>query len=151
MENYRHALSLLQSGQRLSIDDEHQVIHELEVAVANQCRQAALVLVEIRINQAAALPSTESQHVRDEFDDKIYLLLVEANKIGEGQFELGNFYLTEGSRYYAPQKGLRILRAAAKSGDQKSIELLVNIYENGILGVKLNKREAQFWKGKLKQ
>jgi TPR repeat protein len=150
LTDYKHAISLIQGGERLSEDQENEVIRALEVAVKNQCQQAALVLAEIRINQAAALPKGAARQTIDEFDDKIHALLLEARKIGEGQFQLGSFYLMSGSKYYAPQKGVRILEAAANIGDGKSIELLSNIHQNGIDGIKANRAKADCWKAKLR-
>lgn len=148
--NYTHALSLIQGGMRLSEDQEKDVVHSLELAVVNQCQQAALVLAEIRINQVAALPKDISQHTLDEFDDKIHALLLEAGKIGEGRFQLGSFYLTSGGKYFLPQKGLHILESAANAGDKEAVEFLSNIYQNGVAGVKPDRSKANYWKAKLK-
>lgn len=86
LADYMHAIGLLQSGERLSEDQENEVVRTLEIAVKNQCQQAALVLAEIRINQAAALPKNSSRQTKDELADKNHSLLIEAEKIGEGQF-----------------------------------------------------------------
>lgn len=147
---YKQAIGLIQGGERLSKDQEDKVIRSLEMAVTNQCQQAALVLAEIRINQAAALPKTASRQTIDEFDDKIHALLLEARKIGEGRFQLGSFYLTVGSKYYAPRKAVCILEAAANSGDKDAIELLSNIYRDGVAGIKPDKTKADHWAAKLR-
>ncbi|GAB3416164.1 hypothetical protein NX774_10345 [Massilia agilis] len=148
--DYTRALSLIRGGERLTEEQEKDVVHSLEIAVASQCQQAALVLADFKINQAAALPKGTSQRTVDDFDDEIHALLLEADKIGEGCFQLGSFYLTSGSKYFAPKKGLRILEAAAHAGDEQAIEFLANIYQNGIAGVKPDSSKAHYWKAKLK-
>jgi hypothetical protein len=148
--DYTRALSLIQGGEHLTDEQERDVVHSLELAVASQCQQAALVLAEIRINQAAALSKGASQRTVDDFDDKIHALLLEAGKIGEGRFQLGSFYLTSGSKYFAPEKGLHILEAAAHAGDEQATEFLANIYQNGIAGVNPDSSKAHYWKAKLK-
>lgn len=150
MKDYIVAISLIQSGERLSPSQEKGVVDALQVAVADQCQQAALVLAEIRVNQAAALPKDTPRKVIEDFDDQIHMLLLEANKLGEGRLELGNFYLTSGSKFYSPRKGVRVLEDAARAGDKQAIAALANIYENGVAGVQVNREKANRWRGKLK-
>ena len=60
--DYLRALSLVQGGgTHLTEEQEKDVVHSFEMAVASQCQQAALVLAEIKINQVAALPRGISQ------------------------------------------------------------------------------------------
>jgi len=123
--DYLRALSLVQGGTHLTEEQEKDVVHSFEMAVASQCQQAALVLVEIKINQVAALPKGISQRTLDDFDNKIYAVLLQAGKIGEGRFQLGGCYFTSGSKYFAPKKGLHILEAAAHAGDEQAVEVYV--------------------------
>lgn len=148
MDEYQHAIDLLGGG-RLTIDEEEKVIRILKKAVQNSCKHAALALVDIKVNQAAALPKGTPQNILDQYDDEVYLLLIEATKIGEGYFELGNFYLTEDSKYYSPKKAKKILERSANTGDVKSIEFLINVYENGIGGISQNRARAQYWKSRM--
>jgi TPR repeat protein len=148
--DYLHAIRIIKKGTRLSETQEMGVIHTLEDAVKNQCHQAALILADIRINQAAALPKGTSQHTLDEFDEKILALLLEAGKIGEGRFELGGFYFSTDSKYFSPENGVRILEDAGRDGDKKAIEMLADIYENGLYDIAASSEKAKYWKARIK-
>jgi len=148
--NYRSSVELLQKAERLTPEQEEGVLKSLERAAEDQCKNAALVLFEIKANQAAALSLKTRGPALDKLEDEQYSLLLKANQIGEGFFELGSFYLAKGSKYYSPKKAVNTLEIAAKAGDEKSIELLVSIYENGIGGIGIDLVKANSWKQKMK-
>lgn len=85
VKDYNRVIRLLQAGERLSADQEAEVLKTLDIAVASRCEQAALVLVDIVVNQAAAAAQARDtpQRVLDEYETSIRALLLEVERTGE--------------------------------------------------------------------
>lgn len=148
MKGYQRALDLIRGGGRLTVKDEAEILRLLDLAVENKCEHAALVLVDIKANQAAAAATVDKNKnakLIEKLDKEQYELLSEALKLGEGHFEFGNFFLTNTSKYYNPERARELLEQGAKKGNIDCIKFLVDAYQNGVGGIPIDKKRAEYW------
>jgi hypothetical protein len=124
-----------------SIKEEAQVLGGLRRAVVHQCRQAATMLFSIKFG--AATESHDSAEIKE-----LFWLVQQANKIDEGWFEAGTFYLLESTEYFSPRTAVGYLRKAAEKGDRYAIDLLIQYYDGKMKGSEPDPAQANFWRTK---
>ncbi len=147
--DYAYAVALLQTGRRLTEIQETDVIRRLTDAVENDCRHAALVLLEIRALQRAVVRPGTPHDVADARDNEIFELLQAATRLDEGWYEFGAFYLEGDTHYYSPEKAVEMFERAAAQGDRRAVEELAGAYERGTGGIAIDPERAAAWRHRL--
>jgi len=90
---------------------------------------------------------------RSEFDEEAelwYQKAVEQNN-AEAQFGLGLMHITGEAPEPDMEKALSLITAAAEQGLYKAIEMMVQAYRYGELGLSVNEEKAALWEEKLKK
>ncbi len=150
-QEYAQAVRLLQSGKLLTQEQDDDVVRRLKDAVANDCRHAALALLDIRALQGTNVGADTPRKLVDARDDEMFALLQAATRLDEGWFEFGNFYLEGDNHYHSPRKAVEMLEHAAAQGDRRAVELLARAYEQGIGGIPLDPARAVTWRHRLEE
>ncbi len=148
VKSYNDAMTLLTAGKRLTVEQEQWILRELERGVTNQCSKAAIALSEVK-SMAFERAYAPDAPIDPRLDAQIYPLLLEASRIGEGDYELGSFLLFKKSKFFDLPRGLSLLERAAKRGDERAIEFLAEAYGKGNWGLPRDSAKAQHWQEKI--
>lgn len=143
--DYEKAVNFLSSGEKLTSNEQIEIVHLLQTAVSNRCQKAALVLAERKIIELGANQGKDPSLVRA-LDTEIHSLLIESTQLNEGWFELGIFLATKDSVYYSLKLSKKMLEKAAAQGDMRAIDFLIDAYTNGRDGIEINVKRADYWR-----
>jgi TPR repeat protein len=148
VKNYQRAMNLL-TGVAQGENEFRETLMLLQNAVKQKCSGAALDLAFIKLNHLP-LKADITQEAYKKLDDEIYELLVEATKLNEGWFELGNYLLAPFSRHQNPKLAEIILEKAAMDGDHRAMMRLADCYQDGSHGCSINEARFHYWMDKMK-
>lgn len=127
-----------------------RMLRAIEDAFENGCPGAFEAILNVQAFELQTAMGTERyRQQRAQYDDKILAILQKSLPRGEGRFEFGGFLLHPENKHHSVAQAVSHFEQAAREGDRRAIEFLSDAYEDGSLGMPVDKERAAYWKARL--